>query len=509
MLTHGNMTIYTMLIKQAHKDANKPFIIYENEEFSYETMLQKVNQTAHWLVHKGIKKGDTIGVFLYNSPTFYELWFACGAIGAVLLPINTASTPIELEYFLEHSDSKGFIYEKDLINEKHKNIISINQLLFTQACSSEWENEKLKQSNKNISNFVQANDTACIMYTSGTTAKPKGVLITHENYLFAGHSSALYQQLNKSDRYLIFLPLFHANSQYYTSMATLVVGGTIILLKHFSASSFWDAVKKYKPTVTSLVATIIKILNETPTHPDENNHSIRQAGYGLFITKSDMELFKKRFGIHLFQWYGLTETITVNVTVPLYEEMPVDPETGILSIGKAALGQEIKIINDNGNSLPPGKVGEIIVKSPSLMKGYYKNKKETDKALQDGWFHTGDYGYYNEEGFIWFVDRDNDMIKRAGENISSIEVENVIADHIDVEDCAVIGVPDKLREKAVIAYVKTHNNNIIEDELRAHCEMHLSYFKVPEEFHFVNDFPRTSIGKIQKNKLRDTYQKKN
>lgn len=503
MLTHGNLTIYTKLLQQVDRYNNKPFLIYEDEEISYTNMLKRINKCARWLTNQGIKKNDTVAVFLSNSPLFYEVWFACGAIGAILLPINTASTASELDYFLEHSESKGFIYEKNLVNDTHLETTSKYPLLFIQPSLLEWEEEKHKLIDTSVKMQVSADDVACIMYTSGTTAKPKGVLITHENYLFAGHSSVLYQRLTPEDRYLIFLPLFHANSQYYTSMAMLVVGGTIVLLNKFNSSTFWDSVKRYKPTVSSLVATIIKMLNSSPPHPDETQHSLRQAGYGLFVTKNDIVSFQQRFGIHLFQWYGMTETITTNIVTPLYEEMPVDPQTGILPIGKAGLGMEVRIVDEQHEDVAVGEVGQIIVKSPSLMKGYFKNSEATAETIKNGWLYTGDNGYCNEVGFIWFVDRSKDMIKRAGENISSIEVENVLSNHPAVQECAVISEPDHLREEAVIAYIKLQENvSTSQEELSAYCRAHLSYFKVPQEFRFINDFPKTSIGKIQKNLLR-------
>ncbi|MFC4022300.1 class I adenylate-forming enzyme family protein [Oceanobacillus longus] len=507
MLTHGNMTIYTYLQKQVKKYPNKVFIYFEEEEITYQDMENRVNQTASWLLQQGIQKNDTVAVMLKNAPAFYDIWFACGALGAVLLPINTASTPNELNYFLEHSDSKGFIYDESLITEKHQEIFSdLKQLLFARPNDINWKKELDVQRKDSHYHNVDAHDVCGIMYTSGTTAKPKGVLITHENYLYAGHSSVLYQQLQPDDRYLIFLPLFHANSQYYTSMATLVVGGSIILLEKFSANTFWDTVAKNKPTVSSFVATIIKILLKTDPHPYEKKHSMRQVGYGLFVPKQDVDAFKERFGIHLFQWFGMTESITTNITTPLYSEMPEDEQTGILALGKPGLGQEVKIIDESGKECPFNTVGEIIIKSPSLMKGYYKNEEATGLTIIDGWLHTGDNGYMNEEGYIWFVDRNKDMIKRAGENISSLEIENVLSGHPGIANCAVVAAPDELREEKVVAYVELSNTEVTEEALRGYCEERLSSFKIPEEFYFIDEFPRTSIGKIQKNILRHRHQ---
>ncbi|MGP4105918.1 class I adenylate-forming enzyme family protein [Virgibacillus sp. L01] len=503
MLTHGDMTIYTYLKKQANYFKTKPFLYFEEEVISYTEMLMRTNRTAAWLEQSGIKKGDTVAIMLKNSPVFYDIWFACGALGAIMLPINVASTASELRYFLEHSDSKGFIFDETLITEKHREVMVDVPLRFYQSTNTDWKQKVSLEDPSPHDKNVHAEDVCGIMYTSGTTAKPKGVLVTHENYLYAGHSSVLYQQLTPEDRYLIFLPLFHVNSQYYSSMAMLVVGGSIILQEKFSANTFWDDVEKYKPTVSSFVATIIKILVRLESHPYERQHSIRQIGYGLFVTKNDVETFKERFGIHLFQWFGMTESITTNITTPLYERMPMDEETGILSIGKPGLGQEVKIIDREGFECPTGTVGEITIKSPSLMKGYYKSEIETNKTIKEGWLYTGDNGYMNEDGFIWFVDRNKDMIKRAGENISSVEIENVLSDHPSVINCAVVASPDELREEKVVAYIETEDNTLSAEKLTSFCKERLSSFKIPEEFHFVEEFPRTSIGKIQKNVLRE------
>ncbi|MFA1822600.1 class I adenylate-forming enzyme family protein [Virgibacillus oceani] len=508
MLTHGNMTIYTYLEKQAKKYEGKPFLYFEDQVISYEEMFKRANQTAAWLEEKGITKGDVVTVMIKNCPSFYDVWFACGALGAVLLPINTASTASELAYFLEHSESKGIIFDKELVSNGHREVMNECNLLFEQELTEAWMGELRNESGDTHKKEVGASDVAGILYTSGTTAKPKGVLITHENYLYAGHSSVLYQQLTPNDRYLIFLPLFHVNSQYYTSMSTLVVGGSIVLLESFKASAFWETVDKYKPTVTSLVATIIKILIRREPSALEKNNSIRHAGYGLFVPTNEVNTFQERFGIKIFQWFGMTESITTNITNPIYADMPEDKETGILSIGKAGLGQQVKIVNEHREELPFGVVGEITIKSPSLMKGYYKNEEETMKTLKDGWLYTGDNGYMNKEGYIWFMDRNKDMIKRAGENISSVEIENVVSEHPSVSHCAIIAAPDEIREEKVVAYIETENKDLTEEDIKKFCKEKLSSFKIPEEIYFVDSFPRTSIGKIQKNLLRKKHEDK-
>ncbi|MRG84969.1 class I adenylate-forming enzyme family protein [Salinibacillus xinjiangensis] len=504
MLITGNKNVYDLIIEKSTLHPKKVFLYYEDQVITYDELRTRVNQTADFLKTKGVEKGDKVAVLLSNRPEFYDLWFGCGAIGAVMVPINTASTAFEIEYFVDHSDAVGFIAEDSLFTNEITEVVDSKDLAFQEVLDEEWGIYLQKYSSENREEDVQPSDVCGMMYTSGTTSKPKGVEITHENYLFAGETSVRNQWLTPFDRYLIFLPLFHVNSQYYTSMASLVVGCSIVLKKRFSSSTFWDDVQRYQPTVSSFVATTVKMLLQTDPHPNEKDHTLKWAGYGLFVTYNELEEFEARFGVRLYQWFGMTESITTNIVTPLFDKRIRDERTGIVPIGKPALGHEVKIVDEEGKELGPDQVGQIVVKSPSLMKGYYKNPEATQETLKDGWLYTGDSGYYLNNGYIWFVDRSKDMIKRAGENISSIEVENTIRVHPSVEDCAVISVPDHLREEAVAAYIKVlDGESLTEEEIKSFCEKRLSYFKVPQIYQFVEDFPRTSIGKIQKNHLRD------
>jgi carnitine-CoA ligase len=507
LIITGNKTMYELIQEKSKLHPKKIFLYYQDQCITYEELLLRANQTGNYLKAKGVKKGDKVAVLLSNSPEFYYFWFGCAAIGAVLVPINTASTAYEIDYFITNSDAVGFIGEEELYQGQIKELIDSANLLFSEVLTDNWFTYLSKFPSSNLEINVNSKDVCCLMYTSGTTSKPKGAEITHENYIFAGETSVRNQWLTPFDRYLIFLPLFHVNSQYYTTMASLVAGCSIVLLKRFSSSTFWDDVQRYQPTVSSFVATVIKMLLQTDDHPNEKEHTLKKAGYGLFVTLKELEEFEARFGVKLFQWYGMTESITTSIVTPLYENRIKDERTGIVPIGKPALGHEVKIIDENGTELGPNQVGEILIKSPSLMRGYYKNLEATKNTLRDGWLYTGDNGYYQENGYIWFVDRNKDMIKRAGENISSLEVENIIRDHPSVEDSAVIAIPDHLREEAVAAFIKIKEGHSLSgQEIKSYCEERLSYFKIPQIFKFIDDFPRTSIGKIKKNLLRDQYQ---
>lgn len=510
----GNRTVYSVLKEQVKKSPVKVFLYYENQEYTFEEMFRRVNQTANFLKRAGVKKGEKVSVLLDNCPEFYFIWFGCAAVGAVMVPINTASTCRELNYFFTHSDSVLVItdskYDKQ-VAEVCNNVKSIKQVILLGGKDQEYNTNRnfhyliSSESAKEISQEVFPNDVCAMMYTSGTTAKPKGVQITHHNYVFAGESSARTQMLTANDRYLIFLPLFHANSQYYTTMACLVTGASIVLLNGFSATTFWKSVQKFQPTVSSFVTTVVKILLKQVETAEEKNHTIRQAFYGLYLSRSDLEQFESRFGVRLYQWFGMTESITANIATPLFEERRYDEEGQGQNpaLGRPALSQEVKIVDENHKEVQDGTIGEIAIKSPSFMAGYYKNPEATIETLKNGWLYTGDNGYKNEEGYIWFVDRNKDMIKRSGENISSLEVESVINSHPAVHESAVVAVPDEIRDESVKAFIQLHEGETLSaEEIASFCKEQLSDFKVPEYFEFVTKFPRTSIGKIQKNVLR-------
>lgn len=507
----GNRTVYTLFRDQVRKHPHKVFLFFEGQQYTFEEMFRKVNQTANLLKSVGIKKGEKISIMLDNCPEFYFLWFGCAAIGAVMVPLNTASTSQEIDYFLTHSDSVLAVTDKKYVGRilEMKNNTAIKKVMIVEDMEVKNDSDSnfhhlMSNQNKNeIVDEVFPNDICAMMYTSGTTAKPKGVQITHHNYIFAGETSVRSLFLTDSDRYLIFLPLFHANSQYYTTMASLVVGASIVLLPGFSATSFWKKVQRYEPTVSSFVPTVVKILLKQPKTKEEKRHTLRKAFYGLFLSKEELEQVELRFGIKLFQGFGMTESITANIITPIFEERRYDPETQIPALGRPALSQEVKIVDENKKEVPNGTVGEIAIKSPSLMAGYYKNPEATAETIREGWLYTGDNGYKNDEGYIWFVDRTKDMIKRSGENISSLEVESVINLHPAVQDSAVVAVPDEIRDEAVKAFIQLHEGvTITKEEIIAFCKKSLSDFKIPEHIEFVKEFPRTSIGKIQKNLLR-------
>jgi acyl-CoA synthetase (AMP-forming)/AMP-acid ligase II len=300
---------------------------------------------------------------------------------------------------------------------------------------------------------------------------------------------------------LCVLPLFHVNALCHTCIAMLSVGGSIVLTEKFSASRFWDEVREYGATTSSLMRTIPQILLSLPEKPDDRDNPLR-----LIVTLLSPEMhlrFEERFGLTGVPSYSLTEDI-LSVIGP--QNMPKE-KLGSCGTVLAPEVHRIEIHDEAGNALPPGRSGEIVKQSPTVMKGYYKNPEATAKALKNGWLYTGDLGYLDEDGYLYFVDRVKDMVRRGDENISSEEVERVLNSHPQVVESAVIAVPDEIRGEEVKSYIvlkpPATPESVGAEDIWNFCKPHLAAFKVPRYIQFCSELPKTPSSKVQKNLLRD------
>ncbi|WP_250642683.1 class I adenylate-forming enzyme family protein [Aeribacillus pallidus] len=347
---------------------------------------------------------------------------------------------------------------------------------------------------------LKSDDIVSIMYTSGTTSKPKGCMITHANYLYTGEAVSKTLNFTPEDRALIVLPLFHGNGQYYLFMPALTVGASVAITERFSASQYFKQAKRLHATVGSLFAAPIRMILAQRFDEADKENPLRLIIFAQSVTPEQLQEFEQKYNVPLLQLYGMTETVAPPLMNPLYGQKD---NTGI---GKPILSAEVKLVDEAGKEVPVNKPGQIIVKGipgRTIMKGYFKNEKATNETIQDGWLYTGDNAIMTENGYFYFVDRKKDMIKRAGENVAAMEVENVIMEHPDVYEAAVIGVPDEMRDEAIKAFViLKEGRQTTEQELIEHCRNRLSKFKIPNTIEFVKDFPRTSVGKIQKHLLR-------
>ncbi len=337
-----------------------------------------------------------------------------------------------------------------------------------------------------------------MLYASGT-CRPKGVVVTHANYLVAGDVIANIVRMRSDDRWLVVLPMFHANAQYYSTMSALVSGASVALMHRFSASAWGDQAQRHGATLGSLFAAPVRMILAQPPSPNPLPTSLRATYFGQNVGSTQLEGFEARFGCPLVQWYGMTETIAPPVANPLHRRRDS------MTIGQPT-GGPIRVVDRQGREVGVGGVGELLVHGVpdvSLMAGYLDDRAATDAAVRDGWLHTGDMVRIEPDGFLSFFDRAKDMIKRSGENVAAAEVERVVNEHPAVFESAAVGVPDPVRDQAIKMYVVRHPDaGVTEDEIIGFCAERMVRFKVPSFIEFVDELPRTSVGKIRKHVLR-------
>ncbi len=512
----GNRTLRTLLDEKAAMHRDKTFLLFEDQkqrkfELTYGEFADQVNRLSQVFLDFGVNKGQHVTLHLPNCLEFMISWFALATIGAIMVPTNILSTADEMEYILNHSESVLLITEAEHLakfTDARSRLPHLQEILLARYEGDDKEGQDMRQliakAKPELPKMaIDPEDVAAMLYTSGTTSKPKGVQVTHANYVFTGEIMSKSIRLSPDDRQFIVLPLFHGNAQYYSAMSALVVGASIAITERFSASRYFKQAKRLGATVGSLFAAPIRMILAQQYDPADQDNSLRIIWFAQSVTEEQVTLFEERYRVSLLQMYGMTET----VGIPLMN--PIDGIRKNMSIGKPTLGYEVKVVDEAGEELPVGQSGQIVVKGipgRTLMKGYFKNPAATAEALRDGWLYTGDNARVGDDGYFYFVDRIKDMIKRAGENVAANEVESVLAEHPGVYEAAVIGIPDGMRDEAIKAYVVLRNDHDVSaEELLEYCRKRLAKFKVPDSIAFIPEFPRTSVGKIQKQVLRQRH----
>ncbi|MBG9453693.1 crotonobetainyl-CoA:carnitine CoA-transferase [Lysinibacillus sphaericus] len=511
----GNRTLCSVLRERVAQQPEKSFIRFEDRngiyfEKSYGDFYQEVMRFSNALLKLGIKRGDHVVLHLPNNMEFFTAWFALAEIGGIMVPTNILSPADEMAYIIAHSEAVLIITEEDYI-EKFVSIQSetptIQNIIVTRQLDNVdgvlYFSNLIKDESDNNVHFpkVSAEDIVALLYTSGTTSKPKGVQVTHANYIYTGELMARSIALTPEDRTFIVLPLFHGNAQYYSTMSAIMVGAGIAVTEKFSASRYFKQAKALGGTVGSLFAAPIRMILAKDYEKEAQDNPLRLILFAQSVAEHQLIQFEEQFDVKLLQLYGLTETVGIPLINPLF---------GIrknMSIGRPSIGYEVQLVDEYGNPVNQGEIGQIAVKGirgRTIMKGYFKNEQATNDTFKDNWLLTGDNARIDEDGYFYFVDRIKDMIKRSGENVAANEVERVLTEHPLVFEAAVIGVPDDMRDEAIKVYVILQTGAAISEEaLIAHCRERLAKFKVPDRIEFVPDFPRTPVGKIQKHVLRN------
>lgn len=509
------MTVRSLWEEQACVHADDEFLVFRTREggesrYTYAEFDRQINRTANLFLDLGVRKGDTVAVHLCNCVEFMLCLFGLAKIGGIMVPVNEQNLEEESAYVLECCQAKVLLTaEKQLA--MYRGLVTagrgaVEQVLVAQPSGASADaldfNEAIAQRSDVLQKRVElsCDDTVEIMFTSGTTSDPKGVEFTHANFIYAGIYTQWQTLMRADDRMITTMPACHSNFQLAAMMPVIVAGATLIMVEKYSASRFFAQVREYHATIAQAVSMMVRTLLMQPENPLDGENELRDVLYFLPLDTGDKERFEERFNVRLMNSYGSTESLTWVIT-----DYPAGKRKWP-SVGRVGIGYRAKIVDDEGRELPIGEIGEIMVwgvPGRTLMKGYYHDAENTARTLEpDGWMHTGDKGYVDDEGFFYFVDRKSNMIKRSGENISSTEIEEVLLQHPKIGEAAVIGVPDPVRDQAVKAFiVPFHGVQIDEAEVRVYCERHLAAFKIPSFIEICDALPRTCSMKVEKKKL--------
>jgi long-chain acyl-CoA synthetase len=505
------INIRELVEKRATQSPDDVFMTFYGEHLTFKQFDQRVNRLANVFIKLGVNKGDRINIHLFNSPDHLVCCMAAFKIGAVACPINVQFTPGELVYQVNDSQGVVLVTENALagvsaaVRDSFTDIRHIVELGASTGPGNLGFSELVGRESTDLAPVeILPDDNMVILYTSGTTGQPKGALLTHGNFIYMVKAVSRILTFpgreGKRNCRLIFMPMFHVNPLMHNLLA-LHRNDKIVLQRKFSVREFGPAVEKERPDYFFGVPKVYKVLLEArDTVKKYDLSSLRLGACGAApIPPGNLTEFEREFGIEVIEGYGLTEaTFTSTIHRPGGKK-----KAG--SIGIALDGQEVRIMDPEGRLLrEPGKIGEIVIKGPSLMKAYFRKEEETAKTLRDGWLHTGDIGRVDEDGFFYIVDREKDMIIKGGENIYPKEIEETVSEVNGVHDVAVVGVPDDISGEEVKAYVVPRiGSTLTVEQVIQHCKKRLAAFKVPRYVEFVLGLPASAIGKTLKRKLRN------
>lgn len=501
-----------VLDAQTEYFGDRTFLVHEDlqgnvSNHSFADLRAATYAHAAALQSAGLKKGDRAFMFLRNTADFVPLWFGIMAAGGVAAPGNIYLTAREVAQLIGSVDPRLIVTESrflPLIQDAIARAGSSATVISADGGEDCTELATLLEAAPTYRPTpIASDDLAQILFTSGTSSQPKGVMLTHANLIWCGMAGVANTALTPDDRSFNNKPLFHANCQE-TVLACLTGGATAIIGERYSASRYIGQLIDHDATICSLSGMLCRTLINQPPSDQDRAHRIRFAGYGINISDREIADFVARFGMRLRNGYGSSEAM-LYITVESVSSPSTYP-----AIGRPAFEREVYIVDEENRPLPQGEIGEIVVKGRpgrNLMLGYYRNEEATKAAFEGGWLHSNDLGWFDETGNLHFQGRRGDMIKRAGENISVREVEDALIEHPAIKDAAVIGVPDPVRDQAVKAFVVARKGtHPTAEELRDFCRERLAYFKLPEFIVFVAELPRNASGKVLKRELESLPQ---
>ena len=491
-----------LLEQRAHTTPEKTFLFSEADgrRFTYAQFNAAVNRAANMLASNDVSKGDVVSLLMPNSAEYIIAYFACWKLGAVAGPINSLLKEQEIAYVISNSEARALLVHPDFqtiiegIRAELPNLQAVITFADEAQATKEFS-DALGEQSASLDNDTEA----IIIYTSGTTGKPKGCLLTHGNLIANARQISEWLGFNNQDRLLSVMPLFHMNAVSVTTMAALYAGGSSVVSPRFSVSRFWQIISDYQITSFGSVATMLSML--LSNYPDGvpaglQTDQLRFAMCGSAPVPAEvMKRFEETFHCLVIEGYGLSES-TCRSTFN-----PPDQRRRPGSCGMP-IGNEMKVVDDDDNEVADGTLGEIVMRGENILKGYYKNPDATETAFRNGWFHTGDIGYPDADGFYYIADRKSDKIIRGGENIYPREIDEILYQHPAVSAAAAIGIPDPLYGEEVAAFIVLKEGaSATEEELISFCRARLADYKCPKTVRLVDEIPKGPTGKLLKREL--------
>ncbi|MEH7502030.1 long-chain fatty acid--CoA ligase [Neobacillus drentensis] len=487
------------LDNRARLSPEKDAIIDEktNQAWTFKEVNERAKSVASWLQARGVKKGNRVALLSPNHISYFDLLFACGKIGAILVPLNWRLSEHEIRGILLDCSPVliGIHHEFETIYEQLTNLCP-NSFLIGDAS---YEAISSYPNRDNFLEDIVETDPWAMIYTGGTTGKPKGVVLSQQSILWNAINTIISWSLTADDVTVNYLPMFHTGGINALSIPILMIGGTVVIGEQFTEHKVVETINRYRCTIILLVPTMYHLLIQTDDFQGSDFPSMKIFLSGAAPCPLQIyEAFQKK-GLAFKEGYGLTEAGPNNFYIS-----PEDAQIKPGSVGKPMMFNSIKLVRTDGQVTENNEVGELLLKGKHAFSFYWNNEQATQETLVEGWIHTGDLAKRDKEGFYYIVGRKKDMIITGGENVYPLEIEHWLSEHPDIDEVAVLGLPDEKWGEIVAAFIVLKDSSIVgEDELRSYCEAKLGRYKIPKRFIRLDELPKTHVGKIDKKKLRE------
>ncbi|AZP21522.1 long-chain-fatty-acid--CoA ligase [Streptomyces aquilus] len=486
--------------RRARKTPHRTALVHGDTTWTYAQLYERTTRLAHALRARGVRRGDRIAYLGPNHPSYLETLFAAGTLGAVFVPLNIRLAGPEIAYQLADSGAKALVY-----GPQYAGLVAglpgDTDVRSYVEVGAEYEEELARSSSEPIDQPVTPDDTCIIMYTSGTTGRPKGAMLTHGNLTWNAINVLVDHDLIADERALVSAPLFHTAGLNMLTLPVLLKGGTCVLVEAFDPSATFDLIERHRITFMFGVPTMFEQVARHPRWPDADLSSLRILTCGGSPVSTSMIAAYQERGLNFLQGYGMTEAAPGTLFL--------DAEHAVAKAGSAGVPHffsDVRVVRPDMAPVDVGETGEVVIRGPHVMPGYWGLPEETAASFTDGWFRSGDAARVDEDGYVFIVDRIKDMIISGGENIYPAEIEDLLLTHPDIVECAVIGVPDDKWGEVPRAVVVPREGAFLDpDAVLASLAGRLAKYKIPKSVVIAAELPRTASGKLLKSRVRTRY----